>query len=178
MLTILNMMIQTPSRHIRALAAADGPALHQLIAACPPLDCNSRYAYLLLCRDFAQTSAVAEEAGELVGAITAYIPPQRSDTLFVWQVAVHPSRRGRGLARAMLRHILGRPALHRVAWVEATVGPGNAASQRLFAGLAAAPGASLATAPLFGREHLGDGHEPEILHRVGPLAAARLAQAV
>lgn len=171
-------MIYNTSRHIRALSPSDGPALHRLIAACPPLDCNSRYAYLLLCRDFAHTSAVAAEAGDLVGAITAYIPPLRSDTLFVWQVAVHPSRRGRGLARTMLRHILCRPALHRVVWVEATVGPHNTASQRLFAGLAATPGASLSTSPLFGSEHLGDGHDPEILHRVGPLAAAHLAQAV
>lgn len=163
---------------LRPPQVRDGAGLHRLIAACPPLDLNSRYAYLLICRDFADTSVVATAGRRLLGAITAYRPQGRPDTLFVWQVAVAPAARGQGLARRMLDHLLARPVLRDIAWVEATVGPGNQASQRLFAGLAEARGTGRSRRTLFGRSVLGAGHEPEVLHRVGPLQPAGLLEAV
>ena len=99
------LILETPVNNhqavIRPVQKQDGAALHDLIAACPPLDLNSRYAYLLLCHHHAQTSVVAELDGVLVGAITAYIPPIQPDTLFVWQVAVAPASRGNSLGHTL-----------------------------------------------------------------------------
>lgn len=164
---------------LRRPTVDDGADLHQLIASCPPLDVNSRYAYLILCRDFADTSVVACTAqGELCGAITAYRPQAKPHILFVWQVAVAPAGRGQGLAHRMLRHLLQRQDLRGISWVEATVGPDNPASRNLFAGLAKERGVRMSTTPLFDSRHLGDGHDPELLHRVGPLHVTALRQAV
>jgi L-2,4-diaminobutyric acid acetyltransferase len=148
----------------------DAPAVHHLIAACPPLDCNSRYAYLLICRDFADSCILAEDnTGRPIGVITGYRPPNRPDTLFVWQVAVHPASRGQGLARHMLESLLDRPIHQDVRWVEATVGPQNTASRALFASLASSRDVNLSAEPLFDTDVLGSGHEPEWLHRIGPM---------
>ncbi len=121
---------------------------------------------------------VATNGSSLVGCITGYRPQQRSDTLFVWQVAVSTSCRGQRLAYHMLRHLLSRPELEDVSWVEATVGPDNVASRSLFAGLAKEREVRMSSTPLFGPDVLGEGHDPEVLHRVGPLDLTALRQAV
>src|SRR6056297_3980112 len=82
---------------LRIPAADDGPALHELIAACPPLDENSRYCNLLQVSYFARTAVVAELDGKIVGSITGFIKPDDPATLFIWQVAVHERARGRAL---------------------------------------------------------------------------------
>ncbi|NMM28421.1 MAG: diaminobutyrate acetyltransferase [Glaciimonas sp.] len=148
----------------------DGAALHSLIAACPPLDLNAIYAYLLLCLHHAQTSVVAEIDGKLVGAITAYIPPEQPDTLFVWQVAVAPQQRGQGLGRRMLRHLLsGCIAPRGLRWMETTISPSNQASSRLFTHFALQHAAGCTTATLFVADDFGEsGHEEERLYKIGP----------
>lgn len=148
----------------------DGPALHALIQRSPPLDLNSLYAYLLHGLHFAGTCVLAEQDGRACGYISAYCPPGRPDTLFVWQVAVAPGHRGQGLAAAMLRHLLARPACRALRWLETTVGPANQASTRLFQGLARDLGCPCAVTPLFSADTFGDGsHEAEHLFRLGPL---------
>jgi L-2,4-diaminobutyric acid acetyltransferase len=168
-------MSHTIPARTRRPTIADAPAVHQLIATCPPLDCNSRYAYLLICRDFADGCILAEDRDRRpIGVITGYRPPDRPDTLFIWQVAVHQAARGRGLARHMLELLLDRPCHNDVRWVEATVGPQNAASRALFAALATARGVNLSAEPLFEADLLGSGHEPEWLHRIGPMSGSPL----
>ena len=72
---------------------ADGSALWRIAGDSGTLDLNSSYSYLLWCRDFADTSAVArDETGEPVGFVTGYVRPERPDTLLVWQVAVDETR--------------------------------------------------------------------------------------
>jgi L-2,4-diaminobutyric acid acetyltransferase len=61
------------------------------------------------------------------------------------------------------------PRGHR--FMEATVTPGNTASTRMFESFARARGCPLERTPLFGDEHLPEGHEPEHLFRIGPLPA-------
>ena len=148
----------------------DGAALHDLVAACPPLDLNSRYAYLLLCEHHAATSVVAELGGAMVGAITAYVPPAQPDTLFVWQVAVAARMRGQKLGTRMLDHLLGHCiAPRRLRWMETTISPGNHASENLFTRFAARHGAGCTTATLFAAEDFGQsGHEEERLYKIGP----------
>ena len=55
--------------------------------------------------------------------------------------------------------------------LETTITPDNDASERLFAAFAERRAARLVTSELFSAELLGEGHEPEILHRIGPFAA-------
>lgn len=161
------MVLRQPDR-------ADGMAIHQLIQDCPPLDLNSGYAYLVLAEHFAQTCILAETAdGEVGGFISGYLLPERPDTLFVWQVAVHERARGQGLAQRMLAGLLARPACRNVRYLETTVSPSNQASRQLFQRFADSRGAELSEHPLFERRHFGaEAHEDEPLLRIGPLADA------
>jgi L-2,4-diaminobutyric acid acetyltransferase len=156
---------------VRPVQKQDGAALHDLIAACPPLDLNSRYAYLLLCHHHARTSVVAEVDGELIGAVTAYIPPTQPDTLFVWQVAVASASRGQQLGQRMLEYLLQETCVpHQLRWIETTISPDNAASHKLFTKFASQHDAGCSITTLFTAESFGvSGHEEERLYTIGPL---------
>jgi len=157
------------SVRMRLPARADGPALRDLVARCPPLDLNSVYLYLLLTEHFPDTCILAEDEQGLLGMVSGYRPPGRDDTLFVWQVAVDPRARGRGLGLDMLLGLLSRRTPCPIRWIETTVGPGNRASRRLFSRLAAHLGAALEETDLFGAALFGpDAHEAEPLLRIGP----------
>ncbi|WP_081687236.1 diaminobutyrate acetyltransferase [Glycomyces tenuis] len=149
---------------------SDGPAMWDIAANAGALDVNSRYAYLLWCRDFADTTVVARDADDrLAGFLTGYRRPQAPDTFFTWQVAVGDGHRRRGLARRMLDHVVGALRPQGVRFVEATVTPDNKASIRLFESFAEANDATMRVDVLFSERELGSGHEPELLHRIGPL---------
>jgi L-2,4-diaminobutyric acid acetyltransferase len=152
---------------------ADCAALWRLAGDSRTLDVNSSYSYLLWCRDFAGTSAVARdpEDGRPVGFLTGYIRPEHPDTLLIWQVAVDASQRGRGVASALLDGLTLRVARkHPLTTVETTITPGNTPSERLFASYAARHGATVEREVLFEAAAFPDGpHEPEVLHRIGPI---------
>ncbi|MEU3944776.1 diaminobutyrate acetyltransferase [Streptomyces sp. NPDC029526] len=152
---------------------ADGAVLWRIARDSKVLDLNSSYSYLLWCRDFAATSAVArDDDGEPIGFITGYVRPDSPHTLLVWQVAVDGTHRGRGLAAAMLDSLAARTAAERgVTTVETTITPGNTASERLFTAFAERHGAPLEREVLFEAGQFPDGpHDPEVLYRIGPLA--------
>jgi L-2,4-diaminobutyric acid acetyltransferase len=154
-------------------AVADGAALWRIARDSQALDLNSSYSYLLWCRDFAGTSAVArDERGEPVGFVTGYLRPDRPRTLLVWQVAVDTAHRGRGIAAALLDGLVARTAAeHGLSTVETTITPGNTASERLFTSFAERHGAAVEREVLFGAGLFPDGpHDPEVLYRIGPLS--------
>lgn len=160
-----NAMIQ-----LRMPEDKDAPALWALITSSPPLDPNSRYAYLMMCRYFASTCVVAENEDGLVGCITGFVAPDRPDTVFVWQVAVAKSARGTGLAQSMLDGLLKRDACRRVRAMETTVTPSNEASRRMFQRFAERHGAALTEGRGFSASLFGEAkHEEETLLRIGPL---------
>ncbi|MBI1175364.1 MAG: diaminobutyrate acetyltransferase [Sideroxydans sp.] len=147
-------------------------ALHRLVSACPPLDTNSSYCNLLQCSHFGATSIAAVRDGELAGSVTGYRVPDRPDTLFVWQVAVHPDARGHGLARTMLRNLAARPALQDINFIETSITPDNEASWRLFTGFATELHAETARSVMFEQTlHFQGLHDTEYLLRIGPLNA-------
>ncbi|MGW1723953.1 diaminobutyrate acetyltransferase [Streptomyces sp. NPDC002306] len=153
-------------------SVTDGAALWRIAKDSGTLDLNSSYSYLLWCRDFAGTSAVARgEDGRPVGFVTGYVRPERPRTLLVWQVAVDPAYRGRGLAASMLDGLTARIAAeHGITTVETTITPGNTASERLFTSYAARHGATVSRAVLFDAGLFPDGpHDPEVLYRIAPL---------
>lgn len=163
------MKAAAPRVVLRRPTSADGAAVHALVGRCPPLDWNSTYAYLLLCLHFADTCVLAESDGRPLGFLSAYRPPARPGSVFVWQVAVDGELRGRGVARAMLDELLSREAVRDAEWLETTVTPSNAPSRALFERLARDLGVECRMEELFPEAAFGGRHEPEILYRIGPL---------
>lgn len=128
---------------------------------------NSVYAYVMWADHFAESSVVAvTEMDQVVGFVNGFHPPADPTTLFVWQVAVAPHVRGRGIGKRMLDELLARCAAR---WLEATVTPSNVASAALFRGTAARHGTAVDEAVGYPRALLPDDHEPEIRFRIGPL---------
>lgn len=149
---------------------ADGPALFRITRDSRVLDVNSSYAYLMWCRDFANTSVVARVDGAVVGFVTGYIRPDAPDTIVVWQVAVDASQRGGGVAGKLLNHLLDQVLPRGVRYLETTITADNTASIKLFSALARDRSAELACSELFAAELFPDAHEGEDLYRIGPFA--------
>jgi L-2,4-diaminobutyric acid acetyltransferase len=151
----------------------DGAAIWRIARDSQVLDLNSSYSYLLWCRDFAATSVVARgRDDEPVGFVTGYLRPESPETLVVWQVAVDHAQRGRGLAATLLDGLTARvAAAFGVRHVETTITPDNVASNRLFTSYAERHGAPVDREVLFDAGLFPDnGHKPEVLYRIGPLA--------
>ncbi|GAF11532.1 L-2,4-diaminobutyric acid acetyltransferase [Bacillus sp. JCM 19046] len=162
-------MAQTPVLTLEKPTVEDGAAMWQL-AEESSLDSNSSYKYIMMCEYFDETCIVAKEDDELVGFITGFIPPKQPDTLFIWQVGVAESQRGKGLALDLLLTLCERHACEAVNYVEATVTPSNIASQSLFKKLARTRGTSCRITDCFGEELFPDeNHEEEKTFRIGPL---------
>ena len=165
---------KTASVVYRKPALADAAAIHALIDECQPLDLNSKYAYMLLCTHFADTCAVAEREGSVVGFVSAYRKPNDHSVLFVWQVAVSERGRGQGVGKGLLEEILTRPEQAAVRNLEATISPSNRPSWALFESFARKRGAKCASQTLFREEDFGSQeHEEEQLLRIGPFESPR-----
>lgn len=90
---------------IRRVRPADAEAVWRLVRGCPELDPNSFYCYHLLCTAFSATAGVAEIAGEIVGCVTGFRPPEDPETLFVWQMCVAEHARRQGVAGLMVDRV-------------------------------------------------------------------------
>jgi L-2,4-diaminobutyric acid acetyltransferase len=160
---------------LRAPTTEDGAEIWRMARSCG-LDLNSPYLYLMWCRDFADTSVIAEVGGATAGFVAGYRRPADSATLFVWQIGVGKAWRRQGLAIAMLAHLRDRlaPGLR---FVEASVTPSNKASAGLFRLMAASSGVELASEELFGGVVFPPEcpHDAELLIRVGPFGDSEIA---
>jgi len=147
----------------------DGKDVWQLIKDTSVLDLNSSYSYLMWSKFFDETSIVVETNEKLVGFISGFIQPKSPDTLFVWQVAVDESARGKGLASRMLRENLQSDTCRNIRYLEATVSPSNEASKALFRKLARDLGTTCEVTECFTENQFpGSGHEDELLFTIGP----------
>lgn len=134
------------------------------------MDLNSPYSYLMLCDMFSDTCAIAEEDETVVGFVSAFLLPDSPNTVFIWQVAVDPSQRGKGLGKQLLREVLNRNACKGVRFLEATVSPSNRPSQSLFRSLAREHRTACRTRERYSEELFpSSGHESEWTFRIGPL---------
>ena len=156
---------------LRTATTEDGPAIWRLVRDTGVLDLNTPYAYLLLADHFRDTCIVAEQGGEVVGFVAAYVLPARPEVVFVWQIGVAAAARGQGLALRLLLRLLESPACRGVWELQATVTPDNEPSARLFRALARQLGCRCEVQHDRYPAHLfpGDAHEPEHLFVVGPL---------
>ena len=112
------------------------------------------------------------ETGEIVGFVTGFRPPEHPEVLFVWQVGVDASMRGRGLAKRLLRELVALPGCAGVTHMETTVTPSNAPSRALFRSFGRSMDAAVEVGPYLTEEMFPDtGHEAEELFRIGPFDA-------
>ncbi|MDG6777470.1 diaminobutyrate acetyltransferase [Thiomicrorhabdus sp. zzn3] len=144
---------------------ADGKAIYELIRRSPPLDLNSRYLYFLQASHFADTCVIAESEQRIVGFISAYFKPNEPDNLFVWQVAVDETMRGRGLGVKLLEELVALQNNSELNRISATISPSNIASQKLFARFASQHGYQVHKESYIEAEQFGeDAHEAEELY--------------
>jgi len=154
---------------VRPPTVQDGAGMWELVRDLPDLEENSLYAYLLLALDFAATCRVAVERDRVLGLVAGYRRPSPPETLFVWQVGVHPEAQRQGLASRMILDILETGSDPRFRYLEATVAEGNGPSDRLFRGLAARAGTACEVSDGFTSKHFGpQDHVPERRYRIGP----------
>lgn len=147
----------------------DGAGMWELVNE-STLDQNSAYKYIMMCEFFAETCVVAKEDDKIVGFVTAFIPPERQDVVFVWQIGVHSTQRGKGLASKLLKELVSRPGCKNVEFVEATITPSNEASQALFRRLAKSYDTKCEVKECFSEDLFPEeGHEEELTFRVGPI---------
>lgn len=165
-------MTDTVHLDLRAPTVADGATLWRMAAESANLDVNPPYAYLLWCRDFADTSVMAFLDGHPAGFLTGYRRPGQPATLMLWQIAVDAAHRGAGTAGRMLDNLTRRVRPAGVTHVEASVTPNNVASQRLFEAFARRWNAPLERRELFGADLFPSGHDAEELFRIGPLGVS------
>lgn len=154
---------------IEAPQSEDGAAVHDLIAACPPLDTNSLYMNLIQTTHFAQTCALAREDGEVIAWVSGHIPPEEPDVYFLWQVAVGEKARGKGIAKKLVADIFSRTACKDVRYLKTTITPDNEASWGLFRSIARWLDAPLKDTKFFDKDtHFKGRHDSEILVTIGP----------
>jgi L-2,4-diaminobutyric acid acetyltransferase len=166
-----------PNSKIRRPRAEDAVAVHDLIAASPPLDPNSLYANLLQCTHFAETCAIACDDDGVLGWVSGYLPPQQPQTFFLWQVAAHPRARGRGIASRLIDNILSRDVCASVTQLTTTITLENVQSWRLFTRLAGRLDAPMRRELWFDRERdFASRHDSEFLVTIGPIEQRALAR--
>lgn len=147
----------------------DAPRMWELARDSGSLDLNSPYFYIVFSDQFADSSIVAKSGNEVVGFICGFRPPRAPDALFVWQITVAQSHRRQNIAQKMLRALMTRLYSDGVRYLEATVTPGNVASQRMFRSFAEACGALCNEEPCYTVDLFPAGqHEEERLLRMGP----------
>ncbi|WP_162064045.1 diaminobutyrate acetyltransferase [Vibrio taketomensis] len=154
---------------------SDGDDVFSLIAICPPLDTNSSYCNFLQVTHFRGTCILVEHQGQLGGFISAYRKPQEPNVLFVWQVAVAPHCRGKGLALNMLNKLVGRDSLSDIKAIETTITKPNLASWSLFEKFDAIQGNNGSVGVFLDQDkHFIGKHDTEYLYRIPTKSSANL----
>jgi len=137
------------------------------------MDENSPYLYNLFCIHHAETCFIAfdEKTGSPVGYMLGFIPPNRPDTYFVWQIGASKATQGSGLARQLLDRAVAQCDVN---YVEASVTPSNIASNKFFQKFATNRGVGWTLDDQWMLEKdfpkTSESHEGEPLYRIGPLS--------
>ena len=161
----------------RTPSSEDGMEVWDLIRKAGPLDENSVYCNLIQCDHFAETCVIAELDGSIVGWISAFIPPDTPDTLFVWQVAVGEAARGRGVAKKMLTELFAREICADVTHLKTTITGDNEASWALFNSFADSMDAELGFEAHYERDtHFAGRHATEYMVTIEDISPEREAE--
>jgi L-2,4-diaminobutyric acid acetyltransferase len=154
---------------IRNVTVEDIKEVYKLLVANRPyVGLNSRYTYFLLAKDYSDTCIVAEQDNKIIAFSSGYIPPHRRDTFFSWEVVVNKDYWGNGLQKRMF---LCQIRKTNVKYFEGTINPSNEVAKRNFRELAQLLNTKCEENILFSEENFeNDGHEAEILYRIGPIS--------
>lgn len=157
-----------PAFTIRNVELGDiGEVYRLLVANRPYVGLNSRYTYFLLARDFSSTCHVVLDSDRIIAFSSGYMSPTRPETFFSWEIVVDKNYRGNGLQKTLLLHQLKTTGAK---YLEATTNPSNEASKKSFREIARLLNANHSEWVLFSEADFeNDGHEAEILHRIGPI---------
>ncbi|REK77051.1 diaminobutyrate acetyltransferase [Paenibacillus paeoniae] len=148
----------------------DGQGIWKLVKRAGGLDVNSAYCYLMLCDMFSETCCIAEQDGRMCGFLSAFRKPEQPDTLFVWQIAVDPVRRGNGIGSLLLKEVISRNSNDTIHYIEATISPGNMASRSLFVSMARELESECKISERYEASMFPEAHETELMFRIGPIA--------
>ncbi|MCU0756822.1 MAG: diaminobutyrate acetyltransferase [Xanthomonadales bacterium] len=163
---------------VRQPTPDDGARMWRLVRDMGGLELNSAYFYLLYCRDYARSCLIAETADELAGFVLGHRPPERPESLFVWQIGVAPGLRQRGVGRWLLQALIDRRSAatpdQRWTHLEASVSPDNRASRHLFRSVAQRHQVPCEVSPFLGAEQFPEKHPREDLLRIGPFPLTEL----
>jgi len=141
----------------------DAEKVWQLVQDTPALDDNSLYFYLVMFSYFSKYSAVAFENGRLAGFVCGFAPPENPDTYFCWQICVAEEYKGLGIAKKLLKTVMG----DRYQSLQATVTPSNISSRALFGSYAKTNDQSIREKTLYDKNCFKKiNHEEEILLQI------------
>lgn len=141
--------------------------IYNLIKRGGVLDLNSEYLYLLQCTHFSETCSVATFNDEIIGFVSGYLLPNKSDTLFIWQVAVDERFRGQNIAFKTIMNIFN--SNENIKYILSTVSPSNKSSQRVFEKLANHFNTKIENETTFSLEDFLNSHEIEVQYLIGPI---------
>lgn len=147
----------------------DAQAMWQMVHESDQLDDNSLYYYALRCRDFADTSLVAELSNEVVGFLTGYFRPEQPNTYLVWQEATKPRHGVPMLGVQLFEQAADRAVGNGARYIEATVSADNKAIIMVLKKCAKRYHASVHTEVLFPASLFPGEHHDEVLYRIGPV---------
>jgi L-2,4-diaminobutyric acid acetyltransferase len=164
-MTDREVMLDPDGVAVRGAIIDDGALLWELARDAGGIDLNTPYAYMMQCRNFHETCAVAEVFGTPAGFVTAHRLPKAPQVLFVWQVAVLPEFRGLGIGQRLLEGLVELPSCKGVRKLEATVTPSNKASEALFTAFAKGRDAAIEFGAGFARDEFPD-DEPQERERL------------
>ncbi|MFI2549161.1 diaminobutyrate acetyltransferase [Streptomyces rochei] len=150
----------------------DAQAMWQMVHESDELDDNSPYYYALWCRDFADTSLVAELENEVIGFLTGYFRPEQPDTYLVWQEAAKPRHGIPMLGVHLFERAADRAVRNGARYIEATVSADNKAIIMVLKKCAKRFRASVHTEVLFPASLFPEDHHDEVLYRIGPIEPA------
>lgn len=170
--TAIKTVLDANGVGVRAPSPDEGALLWEIARDAGGLDLNSPYAYMMACRHFRETCALAVVCGKPAGFVMAHHIPARPDVLFIWQVAVLPAFRGLKIAKRMFDDLLTRATNSGVRTMEATVTPSNEPSAALFKAFAKSRNAELEIRTGFAATEFPQGyaHEAEDLYVITPVA--------
>ncbi|MDY0131600.1 MAG: diaminobutyrate acetyltransferase [Desulforegulaceae bacterium] len=150
---------------------SDGKLIWELVKNSKSLDLNSIYHYVLMADHFNESSIAAFKDNELAGFVTAYFPPIKHQTLFVWQVGVSKKFQGRNLGKTMITTLAKSQLSQKVKYLHATITTSNKASIALFKSTAKSLDSNYKFDEIiYPKDFFGEtGHEPEKLFQIGPI---------
>ena len=145
----------------------NGSAVARLIERCPPLDLNSTYHYLIQSHYFNRTCSVAFEGEKVVAFVSGFIKPVNENCLFIWQVAIDESYRGKSLGIELIEFLLDQNKDVNI--IETTITKNNIASRRMFQKIVKKYETTMSEETLFDKkEDFSSEHDSEMLITIGP----------